>query len=376
VTVQQVAVDAFGNALGQGLVDQQTSTSRGIQEHQGIAAVDYGFGNSGYVQGFRSEGGVGIRVGALRATDTPPANEFSLSSDAEQRLQLGLTVTDYGDEYAGAGDRVADPTSAVRKQINSDPLTRSLWKLYLNGFVSTTATMLLGGSDAKNLMGVPPEDLAAWKQANPNPRPGERPTVQVNFDADTWSWKTSLGTTEPLGQQFLNVLLLGTVPVGNGLGTFFGGAATANDDSLSYRTRQQGAYDAGGNTLALPAAALMVGAPSLKFERTSAPVVNPGEFSIVNWAGYPAGVPRPQGPFKIIDGAEYDAARAAANRTNNAIRQDQGLVGQPVDIHEVQPVKFNGDPVDPANKLVLPRPLHRQQVTPWWSQLQRDLTGK
>jgi hypothetical protein len=200
--------------------------------------------------------------------------------------------------------------------------------------------------------------------------------VQIKFDVDTWSWKTSLGTTEPLGQQFLNVLSLGTVPVGNGLGTFFGGAATANDDSLSYRTRQQGAYDAGGNMLALPAAALMVGAPALKFERPPAPVVNPGEFSIVNWTGYPAGVPRPQGPFKIIDGAEYDAARAAANRTNNAIRQDQGLVGQPVDIHEVQPVKFNGDPVDPANKVVIPRPLHRQQVTPWWNQLQRDLTGK
>ena len=87
----------------------------------------------------------------------------------------------------------------------------------------------------------------------------------------------------------------------------------------------------------------------------------------------PAGVPRPQGPFRIVEGAEYDAARAAANKANAAIRREQGLVGQPVDVHEIQPVKFGGSATDPANKVVLPRDIHRQQVTPWWNQLQKDL---
>ena len=151
---------------------------------------------------------------------------------------------------------------------------------------------------------------------------------------------------------------------------------TANDDSLSQSIRQQGAYDAGSNWLALPEAVLLTSAPSLKFERKSISVVNPGEFSIHDWTGYPLGVPKPSGPFKLIDGIDYQTARAAANRANNEIRQQQGLVGQPVDIHEVQPVKFNGDPVDLSNKVVLPRQIHRQQVTPWWNQILRDLNGK
>ena len=94
-----------------------------------------------------------------------------------------------------------------------------------------------------------------------------------------------------------------------------------------------------------------------------------GSFSISDWSAYPAGVPRPQGPFRIVEGAEYDAARTAANKANAATRREQGLVGQPVDVHEIQPVKFGGSPTDPANKAIPPRDVHRQQVTPWWSQL-------
>jgi len=98
-----------------------------------------------------------------------------------------------------------------------------------------------------------------------------------------------------------------------------------------------------------------------------------GSFSISDWSTYPAGVPRPQGPLRIVEGAEYDAARAAADKANAAIRKEQGLVGQPVDVHEIQPVKFGGSPTDSANKVNLPRDVHRQQVTPWWNQLQKDI---
>lgn len=99
----------------------------------------------------------------------------------------------------------------------------------------------------------------------------------------------------------------------------------------------------------------------------------PGSFSISDWTGYPAGVPKPQGPFRLVEGEEYNAARNAANKANAMIRQEQGLVGQPVDVHEINPVKFGGSPTDPANKVVLPRDVHRQQVTPWWNQLQKGL---
>jgi hypothetical protein len=102
--------------------------------------------------------------------------------------------------------------------------------------------------------------------------------------------------------------------------------------------------------------------------------VKPGSFSITDWTGYPSGVARPQGPFRLIEGAEYDAARSAANVANGAIRRERGLVGQSVDIHELQPVKFGGSPIDAANKVILPRDLHRQQVTPWWNQLMRDIS--
>ncbi|WP_220789578.1 Hint domain-containing protein, partial [Pseudomonas syringae group genomosp. 3] len=99
----------------------------------------------------------------------------------------------------------------------------------------------------------------------------------------------------------------------------------------------------------------------------------PRSFSISDWTGYPAGVPAPQGPFRLLEGAEYNAARNAANKANSTIRREQGLVGQPVDVHEINPVKFGGSPTESANKVILPRDVHRQQVTPWWNQLQKDL---
>ncbi|QQN29608.1 two-partner secretion domain-containing protein [Pseudomonas syringae group genomosp. 3] len=98
-----------------------------------------------------------------------------------------------------------------------------------------------------------------------------------------------------------------------------------------------------------------------------------GSFSISDWTGYPAGVPVPQGPFRLLEGTEYNAARNVANKANSALRREQGLVGQPVDVHEINPVKFGGSPTDSANKVILPRDVHRQQVTPWWNQLQKDL---
>ena len=75
--------------------------------------------------------------------------------------------------------------------------------------------------------------------------------------------------------------------------------------------------------------------------------------------GYPEGITRPQGPSRVFGGAEYDAARKAANQANQAIRKaDPGsLVGK--EIHEIQPVKFGGSPTDLANKIQLPADIHQ-----------------
>lgn len=70
-------------------------------------------------------------------------------------------------------------------------------------------------------------------------------------------------------------------------------------------------------------------------------VVAEGSFSIANWSSYPANLPKPTGPFRLLEGSEYNAARAAANNANRAIHQaDPSLRG--LQLHEIQPVKFGG----------------------------------
>ena len=79
----------------------------------------------------------------------------------------------------------------------------------------------------------------------------------------------------------------------------------------------------------------------------------------------------PEGPFRLIQGEEYQAARNAANKANCKMRAaDPSLEAQ--QIHHLQPVKFGGDPIGIENKLPLDQTEHRV-LTNWWNQLQRDL---
>jgi len=99
-----------------------------------------------------------------------------------------------------------------------------------------------------------------------------------------------------------------------------------------------------------------------------------GEFSIVDWEGYPTGTPKPSGPFRIITNPEYQSNRNAANATNNAMHKtDPDLTG--LQVHEIQPVKFGGSPTDLDNKIALPPPEH-YVLNSWWNDFLRRFLGQ
>lgn len=99
-----------------------------------------------------------------------------------------------------------------------------------------------------------------------------------------------------------------------------------------------------------------------------------GAFSVADWSGYPSTLSKPSGPFKLLEGAEYAAARKAANSTNAALhRANPEFKG--MQIHEIHPVKFGGSPTDLSNKAVL-SPKQHAEYTKFWNSLMRDAQGK
>ncbi len=109
--------------------------------------------------------------------------------------------------------------------------------------------------------------------------------------------------------------------------------------------------------------------------RSADPVIPPfkeGSFSISDWTGYPDYVPRPKGPFRLLQGAEYEIARKTADRANRRIRSADPATYQDMHIHELHTVKFGGDHIDRANKMVL-TPRQHYAVNDWWFRMQREL---
>ncbi|TLX24959.1 RHS repeat-associated core domain-containing protein [Chryseobacterium indologenes] len=92
-----------------------------------------------------------------------------------------------------------------------------------------------------------------------------------------------------------------------------------------------------------------------------------GAFSVADWTSYPNAIPKPTGPFRILEGAEYEAARKAANKANQAMRRADPETYKGLEIHEIHPVKYGGSATDPMNKIAIPRDYHRKVVTPWWN---------
>ncbi len=97
-------------------------------------------------------------------------------------------------------------------------------------------------------------------------------------------------------------------------------------------------------------------------------------FEITDWTDYPDNIEKPEGPFKILEGKEYDTARKAANRANASLhRKNPQYKGK--QIHEVHPVKFGGSPTDLKNKIVLDPKVH-SKLTIFWKRLLRMKKGK
>jgi len=74
----------------------------------------------------------------------------------------------------------------------------------------------------------------------------------------------------------------------------------------------------------------------------------------------------------VLSGAEYDAARKAANAANAALRRADPAAYAGKQIHEIIPVKFGGSPTDIANKMAV-TPGQHAELTNFWNQLMRDL---
>jgi RHS repeat-associated protein len=126
------------------------------------------------------------------------------------------------------------------------------------------------------------------------------------------------------------------------------------------------------NATKKPLPALSSGKPLLSRENVNATYSN-GEFSILNWEGYPSNVPKPKGPFKIITGEMYEAARITANKANAKLRKDLNLSNTGVDIHEIIPVKFGGSPTNIQNKVFIQNTPTHKQLNKFWRNIQNDV---
>jgi hypothetical protein len=94
------------------------------------------------------------------------------------------------------------------------------------------------------------------------------------------------------------------------------------------------------------------------------------EFDILDWTDYPDGQ-KPEGPFRLLDDEEYEQARQEANNANRELHKLHPE-WEDLEIHEIHPVKFGGDPTDPANKIAI-TPEEHAKFTAWWNNVQREL---
>lgn len=104
--------------------------------------------------------------------------------------------------------------------------------------------------------------------------------------------------------------------------------------------------------------------------------VDEGSFSVLDWQGYPTvgNVPKPTGPFRLLEGAEYSAALKLKNAANAALHNNNPAL-KGLHIHEIHPVKFGGSPTDILNKIFLTQPQHAP-YTSFWNKLMYNIYRK
>jgi hypothetical protein len=93
----------------------------------------------------------------------------------------------------------------------------------------------------------------------------------------------------------------------------------------------------------------------------------------IDWGDYPDDLsPIPEGNLSFLDGDDYLFARDLADAHNDFLHANFPEKYKGFDIHEIQPIKFGGDPVSISNKMPITRPNH-SIVTNWWNRLQRKI---
>ncbi len=109
-------------------------------------------------------------------------------------------------------------------------------------------------------------------------------------------------------------------------------------------------------------------------QRNAISINTPGAFEIDDWTGYPD-AQKPKGPFIIIEGDEYEFARKIANQTNSNLHKKYNSI-EGLQIHELHPVKFGGNPSDIGNKIVVTPKEHAKYTVFWNRVLQEQRRNK
>ena len=102
-----------------------------------------------------------------------------------------------------------------------------------------------------------------------------------------------------------------------------------------------------------------------------------GTFIIKDWSKYPddyVPLPNKNKEWRLLEGDEYELARRQANEANKNIRNgDNYYSDNRLEIHEIEPVKFGGSPIDLDNKTAIQGRVHRKYVTPWWNKIRNEV---
>jgi hypothetical protein len=169
----------------------------------------------------------------------PP--QYVSSSDAVNRAMPSPTMSD-----------ISAPMEVLPQTTSTGAAGSGTGMQFLNGAASTLMNFFASPTT---------EEYQAWRAANPDAGIfmfDGHPQVNYRVDLANGSASREIVTGPSTLNQVWDTLSLGLRPVGNSLGTFFGGLSIASDEGLSLATRQQGAYDAGQNFLAPAEAGLLV----------------------------------------------------------------------------------------------------------------------